>query len=47
MTTPAIIMMIIAFLTIGGGLSLAIWNLARHPEDEDELPTPAEMPHEL
>ncbi|MEV8143294.1 methionine/alanine import family NSS transporter small subunit [Specibacter sp. NPDC078709] len=45
MSTPAIIMMIIALLTIGGGLSLAIWNLSRHPEDEDQLPE--EMPHEL
>lgn len=45
MTAPAIIMMIIALLTIGGGLGLAMWNLARHPEDEDELP--ADLPREL
>lgn len=47
MTPAAIVMMIIAMVTVWGGLGLALWNLARHPEDEDELPTPEEMPHEL
>lgn len=47
MTLAAIVMMIIAMATVWGGLGLALWNLARHPEDEDELPAPDEMPHEL
>ncbi|MDD0857206.1 methionine/alanine import family NSS transporter small subunit [Arthrobacter alpinus] len=47
MTPVAITMMIIAMLTVWGGLALSMWNLARHPEDEDELPGPEEMPHEL
>ena len=45
MTATAITMMIIAMVTIWGGLALSMWNLARHPEDEDQLPE--EMPHEL
>ncbi len=47
MTPGAIVMMIIAMVTVWGGLGLALWNLARHPEDEDELPSREEMPHEL
>lgn len=39
MTPIAIIMLIIAILTVWGGLTLALLNLARHPEEpEDELP---------
>ncbi|PQZ96189.1 hypothetical protein CQ018_02615 [Arthrobacter sp. MYb227] len=45
MTPVAITMMIIAMVTVWGGLALAMWNLARHPEDEELLPE--EMPHEL
>ncbi|MHA7175643.1 methionine/alanine import family NSS transporter small subunit [Arthrobacter sp. Sr24] len=45
MTPVAITMMIIAVLTVWGGLGLALWNLSRHPEDEEMLPK--EMPHEL
>lgn len=39
MTTTAIIMMIIAILTIWGGLALAILNLGKrgHVSDEDVL----------
>lgn len=45
MTPAAITMMIIALLTVWGGLGLALWNLARHPEDKE--PIQEEMPHEL
>lgn len=38
MTTPAIIMMVIALLTVWGGLAAAIINLARHPEVADDEP---------
>lgn len=38
MTPIAITMMIIAMVTIWGGLALSLVNLARHPEDEDNLP---------
>lgn len=38
MTPIAIAMMIIAILTVWGGLALALLNLQRHPEDEDALP---------
>ena len=44
MTPVAITMMIIAVLTIGGGFSLALWNLARHPEEDEQLPE--DLPHE-
>ena len=47
MTPVAITMMIIAMATIWGGLALSMWNLARHPEDEEEDRLPDEMPHEL
>lgn len=45
MTTPAIIMMIIALLTVWGGLAAAVINLARHPEVADDEPevAPAEL----
>jgi hypothetical protein len=38
MTTTAIIMMIVAMLTVWGGLVAAIVNLARHPEVADDEP---------
>ncbi|WP_411375059.1 methionine/alanine import family NSS transporter small subunit [Arthrobacter sp. MPF02] len=38
MTPVAIAMMIIAILTVWGGLALALLNLKRHPEDEGALP---------
>ena len=34
----AIALMIVAMVTVWGGLALAILNLARHPEDEGHLP---------
>ncbi|GAA1357049.1 hypothetical protein GCM10009596_07230 [Arthrobacter rhombi] len=38
MTPVAITMMIIAILTVWGGLGLALVNLSRHPEEpEDDL----------
>ncbi|MDN3445395.1 methionine/alanine import family NSS transporter small subunit [Microbacterium sp. APC 3901] len=40
MTTTAIVMMIIAMVTIWGGLVTAIVNLARHPEAADSEPSP-------
>lgn len=40
MTTTAIIMMIVAMVTVWGGLGLALWNLSRHPEEEDATPAP-------
>lgn len=38
MTPIAIVMMIIAMVTVWGGLGLALLNLVRHPEDEGHLP---------
>lgn len=38
MTTTAIIMMIIAMITVWGGLIAAIVNLARHPEIAETEP---------
>ncbi|MCS3843790.1 MULTISPECIES: methionine/alanine import family NSS transporter small subunit [unclassified Microbacterium] len=38
MTTTAIIMMIIAIVTVWGGLIAAIVNLARHPEVAESEP---------
>lgn len=38
MTPIAITMLIIAVLTVWGGLALALVNLRRHPEDEGHLP---------
>jgi hypothetical protein len=40
MTPVAIIMMIIAMVTVWGGLIAAIVNLARHPEAADAEPAP-------
>ncbi|MFC7457637.1 methionine/alanine import family NSS transporter small subunit [Brachybacterium sp. GCM10030267] len=35
MSVSAIIMMIVAIVTVWGGLAAAIVNLARHPEQKD------------
>ncbi|WP_082561698.1 methionine/alanine import family NSS transporter small subunit [Microbacterium sp. Root61] len=40
MTTTAIVMMIIAMVTVWGGLVAAIINLARHPEVAETEPAP-------
>ena len=40
MTTTAIIMMVIAIVTVWGGLVAAVINLARHPEAADNEPAP-------
>ncbi|GAB3618960.1 methionine/alanine import family NSS transporter small subunit [Glutamicibacter sp. PS] len=36
MTALAIVFMIIAMLTIWGGLALSMLNLSRHPEPEED-----------
>lgn len=36
MSIDAIIMLIIAIVTVGGGLVAAIVNLSRHPEETDD-----------
>ncbi|MGM1017162.1 MAG: methionine/alanine import family NSS transporter small subunit [Actinomycetota bacterium] len=38
MTTTAIVMMIVAVVTVWGGLIAAIVNLARHPEEAQNEP---------
>jgi hypothetical protein len=38
MSTAAIVMLIIAILTVWGGLALALVNLNRHPEDDGAMP---------
>ncbi|WP_309081190.1 methionine/alanine import family NSS transporter small subunit [Zhihengliuella sp.] len=38
MTTTAIIMMIIALVTVWGGLAAALAHLSRHPELDEDLP---------
>lgn len=40
MTPLAIVMMIVAMVTVWGGLVTAIVNLARHPEAAQAEPTP-------
>ncbi|REJ03968.1 methionine/alanine import family NSS transporter small subunit [Microbacterium bovistercoris] len=40
MTPTAVVMMIIATLTIWGGLVGAIVNLVRHPEVAEDEPSP-------
>lgn len=40
MTPTAIVMMIIAMVTVWGGLVAAIINLARHPEVAESEPAP-------
>mgnify|MGYP001220130798 CR=1 FL=1 len=36
MQTPAIVMMIVALVTVWGGMAAAIIHLARHPEDDSD-----------
>ncbi len=40
MTTTAVVMMIIAMVTVWGGLIAAIVNLAKHPEVAETEPAP-------
>ena len=40
MTPIAVIMMIIAMVTVWGGLIAGIVNLARHPEEAETEPAP-------
>lgn len=40
MTSTAIIMMIVAMVTVWGGLTAGIINLARHPEVAEDEPAP-------
>ncbi len=40
MSTTAIVMMIVAMVTVWGGLVAAIVNLARHPEVAESEPQP-------
>lgn len=40
MTPMALVMMIIAMLTVWGGLVAGIVNLAKHPEQADAEPAP-------
>jgi hypothetical protein len=37
-STASIIMLIVAILTVWGGLALALLNLQRHPEDDTMMP---------
>jgi hypothetical protein len=45
MTAPAIVMMVIAMVTVWGGLAAAIINLVRHPEgaDDESVTAPVEL----
>ncbi|MBF0673315.1 MAG: methionine/alanine import family NSS transporter small subunit [Salinibacterium sp.] len=40
MTPTAVVMLVIAIVTVWGGLVAAVVNLARHPETADAEPTP-------
>lgn len=40
MSTTAVVMMIVAMVTVWGGLIAAIVNLARHPEVAESEPEP-------
>ena len=40
MTATAVVMMIVAMVTVWGGLVAAIVNLARHPEVAEAEPAP-------
>jgi hypothetical protein len=40
MSTTAVVMMIVAMVTVWGGLVAAIVNLARHPEVAESEPQP-------
>jgi len=43
-TTTAVVMMIVAMVTVWGGLALAVVNLVRHPEVADDEPAaPVEL----
>ena len=45
MSTAAVIMMLVAILTVWGGLGLALVNIRRSPEEADELdPEPGTGP---
>ena len=41
MSTISLVMMIVAMVTVWGGLVLALINIKRSPEFPDELDTPA------
>lgn len=44
MTPTAVVMMIVAMVTVWGGLIAAMVNLARHPESADSTqPPPVEL----
>lgn len=40
MTPTAVVMMIVAMVTVWGGLALAVVNLVRHPEATEDEPAP-------
>ena len=42
MSTISVVMMIVAMVTVWGGLLLALINIKRSPEQVDELDTPSE-----
>lgn len=42
MSTISVVMMIVAMVTVWGGLLLALINIKRSPEEVDELDTPSE-----
>ena len=42
MSTISVVMMIVAMVTVWGGLLLALINIKRSPEQVDELDTPRE-----
>lgn len=45
MSTAAVIMMLVAIVTVWGGLALALVNIKRSPEEVDELdPEPGSEP---
>ena len=47
MNGTAIVMMVVAMVLVWGGLVLALINIKRSPELEDEIDTPAEDEGEL
>ncbi|MGX1793098.1 methionine/alanine import family NSS transporter small subunit [Microbacterium sp.] len=40
MTPTAVVMMIVAMVTVWGGLAVAVVNLVRHPEVAEDEPAP-------
>ncbi|MGW9627985.1 methionine/alanine import family NSS transporter small subunit [Microbacterium sp. NPDC055521] len=40
MTPTAVVMMIVAMVTVWGGLAVAVVNLVRHPEVAEDGPAP-------